>query len=431
MADALPHVYVFPDTNVLLHGRAMHEIPWCSLTGADRVTLVIGGSILAELDKKTHEGPSALRSRARKRARTLHKIRTGESSVRFRDNTSIEFAQLPAPNVYEEHELSRDWQDDRFLATVLAHPQRKRGACCIVTIDYNMTSRADALGLRWQLLDERQRLRMPPDSELAQLRRDVEILRQQQRIARIEVSSSSPGRIFEIERPHFQPIAEADMQAELATLREDHPKLGVHRSGESSKLGGALSIKVADLAEAFTPAYNAQLDKVYAAYEEYIHDRELFRRVKEHTKILVFCISNVGSAPAKDVQVQLELQAAGMKFMDRHKLPPEPKPPSFPKRGSPWSLDSALSLTHIPYINPLPRPRPARILSILDDTRALYEVNTLMHGVPENFEVSVFLDSAAASSGRMLYAAHADGQPNAATGHIPILLVEASRSNGT
>jgi hypothetical protein len=131
-------------------------------------------------------------------------------------------------------------------------------------------------------------------------------------------------------------------------------------------------------------------------------------------------IVNEGSAPAGDVQVHLKLNAPGMAFVEPSRLDKAPKPPKFPKHQ--WDSLAALSMIGPRYGPPLPRPKPSRLLKVPDETDSVYELDRLMHGLPETVDIPILLDPSSAASGTLSFSTHADGQPAATHGEIAIVV---------
>jgi predicted ribonuclease YlaK len=59
-----PPLIIFPDTNVLVQGRALHDLPWSEL-GTRPIDLVLCGPVIRELDRlKTRPGRAGKVARA-------------------------------------------------------------------------------------------------------------------------------------------------------------------------------------------------------------------------------------------------------------------------------------------------------------------------------------------------------------------------------
>jgi len=60
--------YVFPDSNVVLEGKPLAELPWDQLRVASPIVLVFVPQVLKEVDSKKHDG------RIGKRAREFNRL---------------------------------------------------------------------------------------------------------------------------------------------------------------------------------------------------------------------------------------------------------------------------------------------------------------------------------------------------------------------
>jgi hypothetical protein len=422
--DCVDQVFAFPDTNVLLHGRAPQSIPWPQLLGAQQVTLVLARSVLSELDSKMHDGPAALRSRAKKRAKWLYKVRIGEGPP-LTPGLTIEFAGAAADSTYVDHELSRDWGDDRLLALVLEREGQELGQCVIVTLDYNMTSRADTCGLASLVLEDRYRLPIPLDPELARLRHEVDRLSLAHQYASLAISSEDQSGAVQLPLPSSRPLTEEEVDEEMEEVRGEHPMIS--RTPQGMILGAYFSMGERQIKE-----HNRSLENAYTEYRAFIYAREQFKLLVESTTLARFVIENSGSAPAKDVQVHIVLTAPHAAFVPPSALKKEPKPPTFPTMRGWDQILASDYMRRVPSTFSGLSPKPSRQLTVLDDNHAKFELDKLMHGVPEVLEIPIAVRQSGSPAGEVLpgpagkvaFQIHADGQPAATTAQVALIVTK-------
>ena len=122
--------------------------------------------------------------------------------------------------------MDRNWGDDRLLATVLEWQERNPGKCIVVTLDYHLTSRADAHGLAWHRLDEKYQTAVRADPLMGEIKRELDQLKQAQPFASVHITSEDAKTFIRLERPRIVRLSEAEIEAEMAQVRSNHPKVG-------------------------------------------------------------------------------------------------------------------------------------------------------------------------------------------------------------
>lgn len=139
---------VYPDTNVALHYRPLHELDWCSLVDSSDVTLVITSVFLREVDEQKDRARGAIQKRAKRMNSWLTSVRK-ERTEQLRSGVHIEVSAT-------EPELEIDFakcglvatvSDDKFVACMLrdrAHHPDSRIVC--VTGDNTLAFKAQAHG---------------------------------------------------------------------------------------------------------------------------------------------------------------------------------------------------------------------------------------------------------------------------------------------
>jgi len=76
-------IYLFIDTNVLLHYRRLEEIDWLGFSHSDEAVLLLSPVIIRELERQKITHPQRkLRKRAQEVVLNLHSKLTGSSEIR-------------------------------------------------------------------------------------------------------------------------------------------------------------------------------------------------------------------------------------------------------------------------------------------------------------------------------------------------------------
>ena len=108
------HLFLFPDTNGLLHYPSLTDVDWLTICDAKRVTLVFCMQVIHELDEKKDD--PRLAGRAERVIREINRIRKSGDMVRHNVSLAIFNQELRADEFTDS--LSPDSGDDRIVHLV-------------------------------------------------------------------------------------------------------------------------------------------------------------------------------------------------------------------------------------------------------------------------------------------------------------------------
>ncbi len=148
---------LFLDTNIYLHYTFFAEIPWEKIVEAEEVFLVVPPIVLSEIDKhKYSHSSSRIRERAAKVARKYAELIDGDEHLR--PGVRIVF-QAVEPTDFESHQLVRESQDDRLLASILGYmKENPTSEIILVTSDIGLKVKSKTRNIRT--------LSLPDDSRM-------------------------------------------------------------------------------------------------------------------------------------------------------------------------------------------------------------------------------------------------------------------------
>jgi rRNA-processing protein FCF1 len=149
------------DTNVLLHYLPVDQIPWPGIVGSQDVRLVIPLRVIEELDAKKYAKRQDLSKRARNILPALERL-LGQAGApgRVTDGVTVEVPVETGPR-----DRSED-ADEVILETCRELGQFAARPVALVTGDYGMRLRAQALGIRTMPMPEKYLRRGPLDTEV-------------------------------------------------------------------------------------------------------------------------------------------------------------------------------------------------------------------------------------------------------------------------
>lgn len=341
-------VLVFPDTNVLLHGKGLEDLPIPTIVKAGgRVTVVLTRTVLAELDgQKTKNPNKGLRERAGKRSRALWSLyRNGDRALGAK--ASVEFEMKAPAGDLAALGLDATVGDDRILAEVLAVKNRSgERRVVLLSRDAGMLIKAAELGLESIELDDAHALPVPDEqsSKLQALQRENEKLRS--RVPAITVAFEDGRSFLETSIVRPRQLSGPEIRARCEEAARSIPAMAppvptaMERMLGSSLVDvqGALARPSDSAIREFNRQREAWLEKLAGYFETDWLDDELLaaRRVA-----LSALLKNSGTCPATDVQIELRFDRGVILEEGAPPARRAPKPPTVPRglldMGSPFS----------------------------------------------------------------------------------------------
>ena len=431
----MDHTYAFLDTNAFLHFRLFDEIDWPKLLGCDAVTLVLAPVNLGELDKKKYEGPSKVRERAQLVARRLGTyvdqvmpacVRDGVSLVFLADEAALDFVSLG---------LGKTNQDDRLLASMIEFKgQRSAARVVVVTADNLLRVKARARDLDVVVLPGELRLPSEPDpleKRNKELEREVlELKRLSPRLS-LSFSNGTDRLPYKLTTPPILTRDELEFQKKRTRLM--HKKIGEAPSEPDAAaapwLGGLLSAlnTLHGPTEKQMEEFNQKMDQFYNDHDEWLAEREIYKRMQAATVHIDLMITNEGTRPAKDIEVDLHFadDNSVMYGPDDATLRCEPTPPPVPTSGLilddvKFRMPSFRGVT-LPDLQLRNVSEPQIRKSNSYDVH--FDVGSLKHEASESLGplFLVFLNQTLAGSFGITFRVHAANMPKSSTGQLHVI----------
>lgn len=221
---------ILPDTNVLLHARALVDLPWAEL-GADEIDVVIGGPVVRELDAhKTKPGRIGKRARAvSAELRGLMKLeghgrelRASNPRVRMRIALGLDVREAQRPGLDLGH------VDQALVNLCLAIAERDRREVRLLTDDTFAAMMSDSFGLTPMLLpDSSRRPEEPDDAEraLSQARAQLERLQKAEPAIELDFTDRQDNATdrVQVTMPRYRPLDQTDLLALMERVRAACP----------------------------------------------------------------------------------------------------------------------------------------------------------------------------------------------------------------
>ena len=385
-------VYVFVDTNVLLHYTFFRDVDWALDLGTRSVTLVFAPLVIEELDKRKWVGSRHEKDRAKRVLKALSDISLSVEPVRVRNGVAAQaLDDEPDDAFMAQHRLRARSADDRLLASVVAFQLtlRPEDSVLVMTADTGLRIKAKTRRIATVAPADERALPVEPDETeraLERTRRELAAARSAAPDLRVVLADGTPQQnTVQL----FRSVAAAQRQRFLAAWRRLHPRVDV--SSESIVMPGGRRIALGVISNMLgedATAHNAEVERVFGQLEAYLDAwPAALNRIRRCIAIVVV-LENHGTAPADDVDLVLWADANGTWCEE----PPDiPDQPAMPRPRDPLSriLDFDAGLINAKYsdrngLSIRYRDDPIDGPHISEDGRAEvhYAVRRAMHHVP-------------------------------------------------
>lgn len=351
------HVYLFPDTNALLHYPQIKDVDWSAIVGGGSVTIVLCLQVIQELDDKKSD--TRLRTRAEKAIREIRDLVSSGGLVR--EGVNVEVFNETLRSTDFDASLSPDSGDDRIVRLVQKYFEKNgKVDLAVYSEDLGMSLRCAAHGISVIEPDKCSRLE-DPHSELEKKYKaavvENQALKNQLpdiRVVIIGEDSESGGSVavFKLVRS----IGGAcDVEAEVESERRRlalPPPLGSSLPNPSMGQGARLSDLVGfnqPLSDDQRRQYEEALNSYLKEFAVWIERDHAARSAVERMIEFKVGIGNEGRAVGEEVDVYLNfphvfeyLSGEDEQIGTLPEPPNRPKPPRRPQGGTMSSLHAWL-----------------------------------------------------------------------------------------
>lgn len=374
-------LYIFPDTNLLLHFTRPDQVDWKAVCQESDVVIVLAPIVVREIERhKDHPQSKRLRQRARNISEWLRAIRRTKTPLP--NGAALEVATKEPKGSFGD-DLDGDVWDDRLIASALAYRSEGR-AVAVATDDTLLLHKLDAHEIRAIELPLALRRKEEPDeveAENISLKKQLEVFAK--RAPKLLVTWKGGLTAHEIRLPKCHISALSTPQ----TMRSQYPKLA-NRSERTAVPGGENFMRLSAMMAApddKIAAYNAKLELFYSRYDAYYKAAVAFAEWKRLLQFFEFEIRNVGNAVANGIVIEVRVPEEfflieGDNF-DGPEVPKQPNPPR-PPGGLGLVLHEAEARPSIDFARHL--NLPAVYLGPEVDTnarKATFHERRLLHGI--------------------------------------------------
>ena len=345
------------DTNIVLRGKWLEDLPWNVILGANPNEILIPNKVLQEIDEKKHDPKH--HERARKRSRSLYNL----ISQKTKSKKTIRYNVLKINASQTEFEagLNPNLFDDCILNEIITYKKETDEKITLLTSDISLSLRAPSYSIKTILLDSKYLLKGddPKSQEIKKLK--YKIVKLENRMPNLEVCFENKKNTQVV---LFNYKKKLDTDKKVKKYRDDLIKKCPHLTlPEKIETVIERVDKVTSPKKIVIPALSAiQLaEERKAKYERYNMERESYiERIEQHIKQMKeydeihsrsfefeLLIHNNGTCAASLVSVYLHFPN-GFKLIDLdsnefNEIECQPGPPVVPKHPSVSILASSLN----------------------------------------------------------------------------------------
>lgn len=313
-------VYLFPDTNVLVQCRTLHELDWTAWRKFDEVHLIITRPVQSEIDDHKNKGGDRLARRARKASSLLRDIiisGRGYSLVRPADPVVKLFIKpelRPSQELTETLDYSRP--DDKLVGIVHAFAHQNPGINTrLLTHDTGPMASAQMVGLAITPVPDDWLLPPEPsesDKRIRSLEAEVARLKETEPRFSIACVSAEGNKLtkLELDMAHYEAITPAELSTLIEVLTRRFPLATEFGPGKRAERLVPGPISMMGMKEIFTPATETEIKEYRQEHRQWLSQckgilRDLHDTIHGGARPseFVFSARNDGTRPAIDALV--------------------------------------------------------------------------------------------------------------------------------
>ncbi|WP_179412989.1 PIN domain-containing protein [Mucilaginibacter sp. E4BP6] len=332
-------VYLFLDTNILIHCKPFKEIKWGNYTKAD-FRIVLAPIVIDELDKHKYNPKAKLAKKAKQVLSDLEKIMDDEN-----ENKINILVTRPQRSSFDRFQFDPKQQDDTLMLSIIEfseqHPEDK---VFLVTNDLGPKLKAKTVGIAILILSDSEKLPQEPDEnekELIKVQKELQNLKNL--IPKVDLYFQNKANVRKFIAPLQPPDFETFQKSKMLLIRKMNPYMAKNEKDlYKNPLAGMREYQRAmgGITDYTIDQHNKSLDKFYKDYEKYIHELYTFENDNQRSILIQLHVINDGNTPAKDIDIKLYFPSFLEVSVEKN-TPVPPKEPLAPKQGDVFSSSFA------------------------------------------------------------------------------------------
>jgi hypothetical protein len=392
---------ILTDTNILLHGKPLQDIPWDRYEKPP-ITVVVTKTNIRELDRHKDQHPKKhMRDRAR---RALKQIEQSLASPILRANVKLEVEHRSPKVDFEQYDLDPEHPDDTIIASALQssrdHPDE---VTVLYSHDVGPRITAQRVGLAVRELPESERLPAEKDEaevESARLRRELHELR----AAAPELSLLIEDEENTVNRATHgspsEPQTDEEIASQVAAALQEFPAIdpdvipkeedGIRRRDDGRRVlvidPDAPRLDPGGVPRSELLRYERERESYGPLLAKYLRERHAALVARSRVVTLDFTLWNKGGQPADDIHVDIEVPEYWSSSESGIPLPQAPAKPRSPRSRGELLRESVANAAVIPsfsgsdFYRGIPDINPRKSGPRIDGQNVRWWVRSLKHG---------------------------------------------------
>lgn len=312
-----PILYLFPDTNLFVQCRPLHELDWSELGDFSEIHLIVSRPVQREIDNQKNRGSDRVAQRARKTYPLFRKIIIGEMGYELvNDDPPVKiFIQSPSlPDEELSSTLDYGKPDDEIVGCCSQY--RRENPCLdvrLLTHDTGPMMSAKTVGLPFIPIDDGWLI--PPEHnqserEIARLEKELTQLKRTEPQFRIWCVDENEKEVSQLDLAYqiYEPLTEVEVLGLMDSLKRRFPPATEFNRREPKPT--ALATRLLG-----PPRYVPASDEAIAKYQDEDYPNwldkcegfllNLHEALQRRTTLPYFCFlaENEGNRPANNALV--------------------------------------------------------------------------------------------------------------------------------
>ncbi|WP_395647981.1 PIN domain-containing protein [Terricaulis sp.] len=320
---AKPTLYLFPDTNIFIQCKSLHEVDWRLLGDFDEFVLLICRSVQDEIDQQKGRGAGRVTDRARATSGVFRgMLKSGADKIERDAAPRVQLRMAlrlkPTPNLGD---LDYSDADDALVGCAHAYAAQNPSADVRVLTD-DGGPMGSAVSIGFPVIDVPEQWLLPPEAsptekKLAQAQAENARLRQTEPEIAIACYDATGAAITALALKHqlFAPLTDAQIAALMQKLKDIHP-LETDFGPEEPPARTAPTPTGPLFTETWRPAKTEEVEAYRnKRYPEWLTKCEYELRhlhfkleARQTPPLILFEAVNTGSRPASQVRVDVTAQ---------------------------------------------------------------------------------------------------------------------------
>lgn len=336
------HVTIVVDTNIILHGKSLEELPWSKIFGAIPEEILIPYKVIQELDRKKYEHKYC--ERARKGLKKLTKLIKNEMQSKINARYCLMETSF-SPEEFETG-LKPNLDDDCILNGIIKYQKESGKQVVLLTGDSSLSLKAPLFSIRVKMLASEYQLEIDDSNQKEIKRLKSQIKELKNKMPTLNICFENKQTKKDISFDYKKRISsDKELQKYRDDLIRKCPSLPYSDDAETTlkkidkqtlAMGAIIPGISFFVAEEKRKKYNEERETYIKRIDPHIREMQKYDKIHSRSFEFKLLIDNSGTCSASSVSVKLQFPD-GFKLIDLDcneidKIERPPTPPIIPEQ---------------------------------------------------------------------------------------------------